>query len=270
MDNKSQNGTKTLIMVLSVTVIGLSVALFLVMRPSEAPEPAPRAVPQEDAPPQRAARDQGGFGQVAPSLRGPSRPPALARNALGQPLDENGRPIGPPEKLARIRSKAIEPGALPITPPLFSDPAKRAKFKRWWVDELGRRTSIYQELEPDVAYPAPEETAELLDAFYDASEPRAPGESVEDALARREQWRDLWKRFLSEYGATPQTISSRGGDPQHGETPAPPVQPPGASTETGEKPAPAPPALDAPPGRGAGESDGPIADEEGADSAERR
>jgi hypothetical protein len=203
---------------------------------------------------------------VAPSLRGPARPPALARNALGQPLDENGRPIGPPDKLARIRNQPLEPGALPITPPLFADPAQRAQFKRWWVDELGRRTNIYQELEPDIAYPGPEETASLLDAFYDASEPRAPGETVEQALARRKQWRDLWKRFLSDYGATPQTISSRGGDPQYGQTPEPPVQPPGVPEE---KPLPAPPALDTPPGRGAGESGGPVPGEEGTDRAER-
>lgn len=264
MGNTSQNGTKILITVLSVTVIGLSIALFMITRPPAAPAVGNTT---QAPPPGRAARDQGGgFGQVAPSLRGPSRPPALARNALGQPLDENGRPIGPPDKLARIRNKPIEPGALPITPPLFSDPAQRAAFKRWWVDELGRRASIYQQLEAGPAYPAPEETARLLDAFYDASEPRAPGESVEQALARRKEWRDLWKRFLSEYGATPQTISSRGGDPQYGETPAPPVQPPGVAEETAP---PAPPALDAPPGRGAGEASGPVPGEEGTDRAER-
>lgn len=236
----SSRGTKILIAVLGALVVLLSIALFVVTRsPKEAVEDRPLAA----APP--PDRQQGGFARAA---SGPgAQPPARARNELGQPLNEDGRPMGPPEKLERTRTRPIAPGEVPLTPPLFTDAAQRATFKRWWVDELGRRIAIYQTLEPRAHYPSAQDTHDMLDALYDAAEPRGPGESVEQAYQRRQAWQSLWKQFLDTYGATLHTAVSRGGDPQYGDTPAPPVQPPGADRT--DVP-PAQPATDSPPGRG--------------------
>lgn len=257
--------TKIIIAVLGAAVIGLAIALYLVTRPPAEPSaaPAPEAQARDDVP----DRGRSSFGRTAPGLRGPNRPPARARNELGQPLDESGRPIGPSDKLARIRNQPLEPGELPTTPPLFADPAQRAAFKRWWVEELSRRVAIYETLEPRDDYPPPEEAAALLDQLYDASEPRAPGETVEQAIDRRRQWNTLWKRFLDTYGATPQTIASRGGDPQYGQPPAPPVQIPGVPDPDTPVP-PAPESSMTPPGRGPDDPAAPVpGPENGADRA---
>lgn len=230
--------TRILIGLLTAAVVGLSIALFMVTR-----TPNPSAREQKSVAP-APDRDQGGFSAARPGA--PDRPPARARNELGQPLNEDGRPIGPPEKLAELRNKPIAPGEVPITPPRFTDPAHRAAFKRWWIDELTRRVAIYRDLEPRPDYPPIEDTTRLIDALYDAAEPRAPGESVEQAYRRRQDWHALWKQFLDTHGATVQTVVSRGGDPQYGPTPAPPVQPPGTSIQDAP---PAEPANDAPPTR---------------------
>lgn len=255
--------TRIIIAVLSAAVIGLVIALYVVTRPSDAPSAVP--APVEPAQKDVSERGRSSFGRAAPGLRGANRPPARARNELGQPLDENGRPIGPSDKLARIRNKPLEPGELPTTPPLFSDPAQRAAFKRWWVDELARRVAIYETLEPRDDYPPPEETAALLDQLYDASEPRAPNETVEQAIERRRRWHELWKRVLDTYGATPQTIASRGGDPQYGQPPAPPVPIPGIPDPDTPVP-PAPESSMTPPGRGPDDPAAPVPGaENGAD-----
>lgn len=241
----SRTGSRALILALSIAVIGLSIALFMIARsPQEQAAPAPATERPAPPPEERGS----GFARApAPNLANPGGPPARAFNELGQPLDENGRPIGPPQKLAHLRNKAIAEGELPATPPRFTDPAQRAEFKKWWVEELARRVAIFEELEPrEGGYPDPEETAALLDSFYDASEPRAPDEPVESAMERRRQWRDIHRQFLDTYGAPPYTIITRAGDPQYGEPTPPPFQPPGAETEP---PPPAEPATETPPGR---------------------
>jgi hypothetical protein len=241
---ESSRGTRIAIAALGVAVIALVIALAIVMRRSDAPAEAGRA-----APPSSSRGEQGGFARPAPDVDGLSRPPAQARNELGQPLNEDGRPIGPPHTLARIRNKAIAPGELPLTPPLFTDAAERAAFKRWWTAELGRRIAIYETLEPGTGYPSAADTAAMLDELYDTAEPRTPDETVAQAYARRQRWHALWQQFLDTRGATLHTVMSRGGDPQYGTTPAPPVQPPGVPEGDGE---PAPPATDSPPGRDPG------------------
>jgi hypothetical protein len=242
----SSRGTRLVIAALGVAVIALVIALIVVTRQPEAPAAADRgAAPQQGNP--------GGFARRAPELGGPARPPAQARNELGQPVNEDGRPIGPAHKLARMRNKAVAPGEVPMTPPLFTDEKDRQAFKRWWVDELGRRISIYEKLEPGADYPSAEDTAAMLDELYDAAEPRGPDETVAQAYARRQTWHGLWKQFLDTYGATPYTVMSRGGDPQYGTTPAPPVQPSGVPAADAP---PAEPASDSPPERDPGTRDG--------------
>lgn len=246
----SRTGSRALIVLLSIAVIGLSIALFMVGRsPEEQVAPAP-----ERPAPAPEARGSGFARAPAPSLANAGGPPARAFNELGQPLDENGRPIGPPQKLARLRNRAIAEGELPVTPPRFTDAAQRAEFKEWWVDEFARRVAIFEQLEPrEGGYPDPAETEALLDSFYDASEPRAPDEPVEQAIERRRQWRDMHRQFLDTYGVPPYTIITRAGDPQYGEPTPPPFQPPGAGT--GAAP-PAEPATEAPPGRSTDEPGG--------------
>jgi hypothetical protein len=244
----SQRGTTIIIAVLSAAVIALVIALVVVTRPGETP---PAGQPPQAAAP--ADRGQGGF---APALSGatPAKPPARAKNELGQPLGQDGRPIGPAEKLAAIRNKPVAAGEVPLTPPLFTDATRRAAFKQWWVTEMRRRIAIYQDLEPSPEYPSAEAAARLLDELYDAAEPRRPGESVQDAYGRRRTWQTLWKQFLDSYGATVHTVMSRAGDPQYGTTPPPPVQPPGVPDDSAP---PATPAESAPPGRGPGARGGP-------------
>jgi hypothetical protein len=240
----SRKGTRALIAALVVAVLGLSAALFLVTRPDdESGAPGAPGASEARGP---AAERSSAFAQARPPSLGQAAPPARAFNELGQPLDENGRPIGPPQKLQHLRNRPIAEGELPITPPRFDDPAQRAKFKKWWVDEFARRVAIFEKLEPGEGYPRAEETAAMLDDFYDAAEPRGPDESVEQAMERRRRWRELARQFLDTYGVPPYTIVTRGGDPQHGAPAPPPFQPPGAELEPGP---PAETATEAPPGR---------------------
>ncbi len=241
----SRNGNRALIAVLVAAVVGLSVALFMVTRPRADREPEAGA--PATARPAPAADDRGAsFSQArAPGLA-PAGPPARAFNDLGQPLDENGRPIGPPQKLQRLRNSAIAEGELPMSPPRFDDAAQRARFKKWWVDEFARRVTVFEKLEPGEGYPGASETTAMLDQLYDTSEPRGPDETVEQAIERRRRGREIARRFLDIYGVPPYTIVTRGGDPQHGAPTPPPFQPPGAEIEPGP---PAEPATEAPPGR---------------------
>lgn len=263
----TRKGNRALIAILVAAVIGLSVALFVVTRPEPRVEQPAAPAPERVAPADDSRSSA--FAQARPpSLGGPGGPPARAVNDLGQPLDENGRPIGPPAKLAGLRNRPIAEGELPITPPRFDDPAQRARFKKWWVDEFSRRVEIFEKLEPKEGYPPPEETARLLDELYDTSEPRAPDEPVEQAVERRRRWRGLLSQFLDIYGVPPYTIVTRGGDPQHGAPTPPPFQPPGSGPVPDE---PAEPATEAPPGRAPGTPGGeaPL-DEAGNPAGQRR
>lgn len=256
---------RALIAILVAAVVGLSIALFVVTRPE------PRVEDAAPAPERPAAADDtrsSAFAQARPPSLGQGGPPARAFNDLGQPLDENGRPIGPPTKLAGLRNRPIAQGELPMTPPRFDDPAQRARFKKWWVDEFARRVAVFEKLEPSENYPGAEETAKLLDELYDTSEPRAPDEPIEQAVERRRRWRGLLGQFLDTYGVPPYTIVTRGGDPQHGAPTPPPFQPPGSEAGSAD---PAEPATEAPPGREPGTPGGeaPL-DPPGDPSGDRR
>jgi hypothetical protein len=242
----SRKGNRGLIAALVAAVVGLSVALFMVTRPRPADERDRDGDPRAGAPATAQADPAASsFAQARrPGL--PDGPPARAFNDLGQPLDENGRPIGPPHKLQGLRNRPIAEGELPMTPPRFDDAAQRARFKKWWVDEFARRVDVFEKLEPGEGYPGAGEMAAMLDELYDSSEPRGPGETVEQAIERRRRGREIARRFLDVYGVPPYTIVTRGGDPQHGAPTPPPFQPPGADIEPGP---PAEPATEAPPGR---------------------
>ena len=245
----SRSRSNAIIAVLGVTVVALVVSLLWVLRSPETAPAGPVATPAErPAPRGQHADSSSRFG--APMATGPAKPPGRARNELGQPLNEDGRPVGPPDKLARIRTRRVTALDMPTTPPLFVDPERRRAFKAWWVDEVARRVEIYQRLEPRDGYPGAEATRALLEDYYDSAEPRRPDETVDQAMARRQDWRDHWRRFQDEYGAPIKTIVSRGGDPQHGQATDPPVQPPGLAEDDDDDVVAAPPADGAPPGRG--------------------
>lgn len=128
----------------------------------------------------------------------------------------------------KISNLSVAAGELPLTPPLFDDPNARAAFKQWWKTEFTRRIGIYERLEPDHKYPGADAVQKLLDDYYEAAEPRRPGESIEDAQRREQAFYDRWNEFLKVFGAPMATISSRAGDPQYGTTPqSPPI--PGSS-----------------------------------------
>ncbi len=218
----SRTATRVLIGILGLAVVVLGLLLWRASRPS-----SPVAASKATGDRAQNSHRRGSSGGFAPAMGSRRGPPVQHFNELGQPLNEDGRPIGPSDKLRRIRNKPIPPGEVPMTPPLFDDPSQRAQFKRWWVKELSRRVDAFEKLEPDHDYPSAEETEELLDKLYDAAEPRHPEESVDSAYARRQDWRELWQQFLDQYGVPIKTASSRGGDPQWGETPPPPVEPPG-------------------------------------------
>jgi hypothetical protein len=259
----SPKGTRALIAVLVVAVVGLSVALFMVTRPRQDREEDPRAGAAATAADNEAGERNSGFAR-ARRAGVPAGPPSRAFNDLGQPLDENGRPIGPPHKLQRLRNRPIAEGELPMSPPRFDDAAQRARFKKWWVDEFARRVAVFEKLEPGDGYPSAHDMAAMLDELYDSSEPRGPDETVEQAIERRRRGREVARRFLDIYGVPPYTIVTRGGDPQHGPPAPPPFQPPGAEIEPGP---PAEPATEAPPGRDPAAPGGTEPQHDEADSA---
>jgi hypothetical protein len=223
----------------------IAVLVFLLLRDTGGERAATQ--PSEPAARSSGRSGSGAFARAGEGTPAGGGPPVIRRNELGQPLNEDGRPIGPSDKVRQIRNEKLDDGELPTTPPLFDNPSDRAEYKKWWVEELTRRAEIYKQLEPGDDYPTREETEQMLDEFYDAAEPRAPGESVDEAYARRQDWRRLWKQFLDSHGATVQTVQSRGGDPQHGTGAEPPVKIPGVP---GDDPEPAEPSDTHPPGRG--------------------
>ena len=158
-----------------------------------------------------------------------ARAPRSTRfNELGQPLNEDGRPIGPPPR--RARNHGYDPRDLPLIPPQFDDAGDRDRFKAWWLREYLRRADIYRRVMPPAEgrqYPDQAETEKLLSELYDAGEARRPGESDDQLLARRDRHNELWYSFLDGWGTTPGSIASLAGDSQYGEMPPPPVLPPG-------------------------------------------
>ncbi len=235
---------------LIVAVVGMALLLYVVVRrggrtANRSDTSSPSSDREPSADPGRPRLDRRFL---------PSRPTTTARRST-----QDGRRHAP-SRPARIRNRPIPDGEIPLTPPRFADRGQRARFKAWWVTEFKRRMRVYQRLEPGRSYPPPEEADRLLEDYYDAAEPRAPDESVDAALKRHHQRQALWQQFLNQYGATVKTVVSRGGDPQYGATPKPPVDPPG-TTQT--KPPAAEPAPQVPPGATpgspppAGDSDSP-------------
>ncbi len=148
-------------------------------------------------------------------------------NELGQPLDERGKPIGPPttEKLNAFVPR-IEKGELPMNPPRFDDPADRARYRAYWVRELQRRLAIWQKENPGRDFPGDGDTERMLAELYDAGELAADNEG-QAALDRQKRWAELFREFLDRYGTTPGGAAAFGSDPQYGPVPEPPVRPAG-------------------------------------------
>ncbi|WP_428263315.1 hypothetical protein [Haliangium sp.] len=248
----SRSGSKHFVVIAAVVAVGLSAVLYLLTRPPEkAPDPTV-AVPAQPAP--EPARAGGAFAAVG---QGP-RPTLPAKtqgrtNQLGQPLDLNGRPIGPPPQ-ARPTIRPLDRNTFPLVPPRIEDADKRAQFKQWWKDELKRRVEIYQRIEPrDEGYPDMADTDKMLDTLYEAGEPRREGETDDQIMARRQDWRTTLRDFTQRFGAPPYTVLTRGGDPQYGEPTAPPIE---VSNNPPPTPQPAEPSTESPPGRGPGDPGG--------------
>jgi hypothetical protein len=149
-------------------------------------------------------------------------------NSIGQPLNEDGRPIGPPSRVA-TRNSPIEKGALPLPPPAFDNARDRERYRRWWLDEFARRIDVYETLVPRRDFPSRAQSRALLERFYDQAEPRRPGEALDAYSARSSVlMSDSYQKFVDAFGDTPYTIQARASDPSLGPLPDPPVVPPGS------------------------------------------
>lgn len=182
-------------------------------------------------------------------LSTPAERAAIVRgyNAIGQPLNEDGRPIGPPSGAA-TRNRPIEKGALPLPPPAFDDPRDRERYRRWWLDEFARRVELYETLSPRRDRPSRAQARALLQRFYDQAEPRRPGEALEAYQARSSVlMSDSYQKFVDAFGETPYTIQAHAMDPAFGPLPDPPVVPPGTSAPVAAQAEPSPAGKIAPP-----------------------
>jgi hypothetical protein len=153
-------------------------------------------------------------------------PDVLGRNLPPPPADFYRGGSAAHEQTGAERKLAA--GEFPLRPPGFDDPAARAKFRAWWIDEYSRRTRIYNEHNPG-EHPNDEETKRLLEALYDQGEPPRPGETAEQLDARQQAWFETWRTLTAAFGTPPKTVISFGGDPQYGVGAAPPVLPAGAA-----------------------------------------
>jgi hypothetical protein len=218
-----------LLAILACALLGALLWLVLDLRGKRAPLPTA----QQEAAPAPAAP---AISRVAPPA---PITPATRRNSIGQPLDDRGRPIGPPTR--QIRNPTITKGSVPLPPPLFDNARDRAAYKGWWVAEFKRRVKIYERINPRNDYPSPDAAERMLDQLYELSEPQRldePPESFEERS--RKLMNQLYPDFLHAFGgATPYTIQSVAGDPMYGAPLEPPVQPPG--TDLGAAPAEPPP-----------------------------
>jgi hypothetical protein len=155
----------------------------------------------------------------APVLRGPGLGP---RDLPPPPPDFHDGGVGGPRRTGADRRLAA--GEFPLRAPAFTSAEDRAAFRRWWIDEYGRRVRAYREHNPG-DYPSDEETARLLEDFYDLGEPPLPGETAEQLDERHQAWFELWRDLTAAFGTPPKTIISFGADPQFGEPTEPPVLP---------------------------------------------
>ena len=84
---------------------------------------------------------------------------------------------------------------------------------------------MYREHNPSDTYPSADDTARLLETFYDLGEPPRPGETATDIDDRQQAWFEAWSDLTAAFGAPPMTIISFGADPQYGTGVPPPVTP---------------------------------------------
>ncbi|HUH05659.1 MAG TPA: hypothetical protein VML75_26880 [Kofleriaceae bacterium] len=174
-----------------------------------------------------SAREVGGprlatGGPDRPGLRGPGLTP---RELPPPPPDFNDGGMAAARRTGADRKLAA--GEFPVRPPAFADPADRARFRAWWIDEYGRLTRIYAEHNPG-DYPSDEETERLLEQLYDLGEPPRPGETAEQLDERQQAWFETWRDMTAAFGTPPKTVISFGADPQYGTGAEPPVLPDGA------------------------------------------
>jgi hypothetical protein len=162
-------------------------------------------------------------GAAAPPRLGD--PELLARNLPPPPADFYRGSAGRAQTGAERKLAA---GEFPLRPPGFDDPAARAKFRAWWIDEYSRRARIYNEHNPG-EHPNDEETKRLLEQLYDQGEPPRPGETAEQLDARQQAWFETWRTMTAAFGTPPKTVISFGGDPQYGVGSEPPVLPAGVA-----------------------------------------
>jgi hypothetical protein len=208
---------KRAIVLSGVAVLLAAVVIFLLVRARPAP-PSPSPDAGAEGTPTFTVRMSPAIDFKTPRPRTDFPPP---------PGYQPSAPV-PAIPPVHLQNPPVAAGELPLTPPLFDDPNARTAFKKWWKGELTRRIGIYERLEPDHKYPGADAVQRLLDDYYDAAEPRRPGESIEDAQQREQAFYDRWNDFLKVFGAPMATVSSRAGDPQYGATPEPPVKIPGA------------------------------------------
>jgi hypothetical protein len=164
-------------------------------------------------------------GAAAPPRLGDTELPG--RN-LPPPPDDFYRGSGDGGRVQTGAERKLAAGEFPLRPPGFDDPADRAKFRAWWVDEYSRRARIYNEHNPG-EHPNDEETKRMLEQLYDLGEPPRPGETAEQLDARQQAWFETWRTMTAAFGTPPKTVISFGWDPQYGVGSKPPVVPAGAA-----------------------------------------
>lgn len=211
---------RTLVVAALALVLGAALVWWLRDRggPS-AKTAAPPSAPQRAVAAPSLNKQGGAAASTTPDL-GPRRLPPPPPD-----FNDGGMPATMPPTGAE---RALAAGEFPIRPPAFSSAEDRAEFRAWWLEEYARRARIYREHNPADTYPSDEDTARLLEEFYDLGEPPRSGETAAQLDDRQEAWFEMWRDLTAAFGAPPMTILSFGGDSQYGVPTPPPVVPPGA------------------------------------------
>lgn len=143
-------------------------------------------------------------------------------------------PVARPVPVAAASSPYVPAGDpvydahdLPMTPPLFPDPATRDTFRSYWIREMGRRVANYESLHANRVYPGDRATERLLGDLYDAAETPAPGIDEADMDRHVARLQRVLSDFHDMLGAPPMDVSSEGDDSRFGPPADPPVLPPG-------------------------------------------
>ncbi len=187
--------------------------------------------PRRDATPPPTTTAPASRPVAAPALRaGAITEPTAAAPALGPrrlpppPADFHDGGL-PAPAIPGAAERRLAAGEFPLRPPGFAAEHERAAFRAWGLDEFGRRAELYREHHPSDDYPSAEDTARLLERFYDLGEPPRPGETADDLDLRQQAWFEAWSDLTAAFGTPPKTILSFGGDPQYGGGAPPPVVP---------------------------------------------